>query len=84
MIKLKSLIFLPVCNFRLDLTGNWGFVRMSLLIGWSDEDGENIPKIYKTRRIHWNYMDKVILTDSSLISAFKLVVLLARGVIFEI
>jgi hypothetical protein len=47
---------------------------MYLLIGWSDEDGGNIPKFYKTRRIHWNHLDKVILTYSSAIFAFKLVV----------
>jgi hypothetical protein len=55
-----------------------------LLIGWSDEDGENIPKIYQTRRIHWSHLDKVILSDSSLIFVFKLVVLIARGVVSDI
>jgi hypothetical protein len=55
-----------------------------LLIGRSDKDLKNIPKIYKTRRIYQNHIDKAMLIESSLIFAFKLVALLACCVILKV
>jgi hypothetical protein len=46
-------IFTRPCEHALRMSQS-----VDTLSGWSDEDGKNIPKIYKTRRIHQNHLIK--------------------------